>query len=223
MKLYAFPASVRVIAINAIIKFLKLPVERIALDVLHGDLLTPEYIALNPNHKVPTLVDGEYVLWEANAILSYLANQRPENGLWPTEPRAQADVLRWLVWDAAHLDAESYGMVAFEKASKMVLGLGPADPAFISRGEQNFMRFADVLNRSLAGKQWLIGGKLSVADFAVGEVMPTSLGMGLPVQDFPEIVRWYEGLTLLPARQDSVAEWEAGKQALIASMTMKAS
>jgi glutathione S-transferase len=95
-----------------------------------GDQRAPEYAALNPNLKMPMLEDDGFVLWESNAILFYLANKRPQSGLWPGEARAQADVSRWLAWRSAHWDAESCGMVAFQKASESVLGLGPADPAF---------------------------------------------------------------------------------------------
>jgi glutathione S-transferase len=219
VKLYAFPPSSRVVAINALINHLRLPCERIAVDLGRGDQLAADYIALNPNHKVPTLVDHDFVLWEGNAILAYLAAQRPESGLWPADPRAQADVLRWLVWEAAHLDAESWGMVAFEKASKSVLGLGPPDPAFIARGEQNFMRFAGVLDRSLEGRRWLLGDTLTIADFAIGAVVPSAMRFALPVADFPEILRWYDGLSWLPAWQEALAEQDAARTALVASLT----
>lgn len=218
MKLYAFSPSSRVVGISALIEHLKLPCERVSVDLWRGEHLSSEYRALNPNHKSPTLVDDEFVLWEGNAILSYLAAQRPETGLWPSEPRAQADVVRWLVWEAAHLDAESWGMVAFEKASKMVLGLGAPDPVFIERGAQNFRRFADVLNQSLKGRRWLVGDTLTVADFAVGQVVPSARFLGLSVDESPEVLRWYDGLNALPAWQVAITTQQAAAEALIASM-----
>ena len=124
MRLYLFPPSARVLAIVALKNHLALDCELHPIDLGRGDQLTPEYLALNPNRKMPTLEDGEFVLWESNAILFYMAAQRPESGLWPADLRGQADVLRSLAWQSAHLDAESYGMVAFEKGSKAVLGLG---------------------------------------------------------------------------------------------------
>jgi glutathione S-transferase len=135
MKLYLFPPSTRVLAIIALKNHLALDCEFEPIDLGRGDQLAPDYLALNPNAKMPTLKDGELVLWESNAILFYMAAKRPESGLWPSDLRDQADVLRWLAWESAHWDAESCGMVAFEKASKAVLGLGASDPAFIARGE----------------------------------------------------------------------------------------
>jgi glutathione S-transferase len=218
MKLYAFPPSTRVIAIMALINHLGLDCEVVPIDLGRNDQFTPDYLALNPNHKMPTLQDGEFVLWESNAILFYLAHQKPESGFWPADLRGQADVLRWLAWQAAHWDAESVGMIAFEKVSKMVLRLGPPDPVFIARGEQNLARFAGVLNRSLEGRQWLVGDQPTLADLSIGAFVPSAQNFGLPVSDFPEITRWYDGLFRLPAwqatlaaRDDAVAAWFASR------------
>src|SRR6202020_77159 len=111
--------------------------------------------------------------------LFYLAAMRPEKGLWPSDVKGQADVLRWFAWENGHWDAESVGMVSFEKGSKVVMGLGPADPAFIERGEQNFARFATVLDRYLTGKEWLVNEHLTLADFSVGGVIPSAQAIGL--------------------------------------------
>lgn len=195
MKLYFFPPSSRALAIAALKNHLALDCEVQPIDLGRGDQLTPKYLALNPNKKMPTLEDDGFVLWESNAILFYMAAKRPDIGLWPSDLKGQADVLRWLAWESAHWDAESCGMVAYEKASKAVLGLGSPDPAFIARGEQNFSRFAAVLNGSLTGKTWLLGERLTIADFSIGALVPAAERMGLPVGSFPEILCWYKGLT----------------------------
>jgi glutathione S-transferase len=137
MNLYIFPPSSRVLGIMALKNHLALDCDVRTIDLGRGDQLAPDYIALNPNKKMPTLEDDGCVLWESNAILFYMAARHPNSGLWPSDLRDQADVLRWLAWESAHWDAESIGMVAYEKASKAVLGLGAPDPAFIARGEQN--------------------------------------------------------------------------------------
>ena len=124
--------------------------------------------------------------------------------MWPSDLQGQADVLRWLFWESAHWDAESCGMVAYGKVSRDVLGLGPPDPAFIARGEQNFARFAAVLNDSLRGKTWLVGERLTIADFSIAGFVPLAERMALPVDKFPEILRWYRGLAALGAWQDAL-------------------
>ncbi len=216
MRLYLFPPSARVLGIVALKNFIGLDCELNPIDLGRGDQLTPEYLALNPNRKSPTLKDSEFVLWESNAILFYMAAKRPESGLWPADLRGQADMLRWLAWESAHWDAESWGMVAFEKASKAVLGLGAPDPGFIARGEQNFVRFAAVLDDQLKGRAWLIGERLTIADFSIGAFVPTAARLGLPLARFSEIGRWYEGLAALPAWQDAVAAKDAATAAWLA-------
>lgn len=209
MTLYLFPISTRSLAIVALKSHLALDCAVEVIDLGRGDQLTPEYRALNPNGKVPTLKDGEFVLWESNAILFYLAAQRPDSGLWPTDLREQADVLRWLTWQSTHLDTESYGMVAFEKGSKAVLGLGAPDPAFIARGEENFARFAAVLDGHLKGRNWLVGDRLTIADFSMAAVVPSAAHLELPLEQFAEIRRWYARFSALPAWRDAIAAKDA--------------
>jgi glutathione S-transferase len=216
VRLYLFPPSSRVLGIVALKNHLGLDCDLNPIDLGRGNHLAPEYLAFNPNGKMPTLKDGEFVLWESNAILFYMAAKRPESGLWPSDLHGQADVLRWLAWESAHWDAESCGMVAFEKGSKAVLGLGAPDPAFIARGEQNFVRFAAVLDDQLKGRAWLIGERLTIADFSIGAFVPTAARLGLPLARFSEIGRWYEGLAALPAWQDAVAAKDAATAAWLA-------
>jgi glutathione S-transferase len=213
VKLYVFPPSTRVLGIVALKNHLALDCEIQSIDLGRGDQLTPEYLALNPNKKMPTLEDDGFVLWESNAILFYMAAKHPDSGLWPSDLRCQADVLRWLAWNSAHWDAESVGMVAYEKTSKAVLGLGPPDPAFIARGEQNFARFAAVLNTALRGKTWIIGEQLTIADFSIGAQIPSAERMGLPVSKFSEILRWYKGLAALPGWRKALATKDAAMAA----------
>jgi glutathione S-transferase len=204
MKLFVLPPSPRALKVIALKNHLGLECEMHIVDLAKGDQLTAEYITMNPNKKMPVLDDDGYVLWESNAILFYLASKKPAAGVWPPDARRQADVMRWLAWESAHWDAESCGMVGYEKVSKGVLGHGPADPAFIARGEQNFSRFAAVLNQHLNGRKWLTGSDLTIADFSIGAWVPVAQRLELPVAKFPEIGRWYDRLASLPAWQASL-------------------
>jgi glutathione S-transferase len=197
MKLYLFPAG-RAVSVLSLKNYLEIDCDIERLDFTRGDQRSADYAKLNPNMKMPTLEHDGFVLWESNAILFYLAAMRPEKGLWPSDVKGQADVLRWFAWENAHWDAESVGMVSFEKGSKVVMNLGPADPAFIARGEQNFARFATVLDGYLKRKTWLIGERLTLADFSVGGVIPSAKAMDLSITKYPEISRWYDKLSTLP-------------------------
>jgi glutathione S-transferase len=206
MKLYVLPPSPRAFKVIALKNYLKLDCEMVLVDLSKGAQLTPEYVAMNPNKKMPVLEDDGFVLWESNAILFYLASKKPESGLWPSEVQRQADVLRWLAWESAHWDSEACGAVGYEKVSKTVLGLGPAEPMFVARGEQNFNRFASVLNESLKRRRWLTGNALTIADFAVGAWVPSAQRLDLQIAKYAEIMRWYDGLASLPAWQASLVQ-----------------
>ena len=186
MKLYVLPPSPRALKVIALKNYLGLECEMHLVNLGKGDQFAPEYIAMNPNQKMPVLDDNGFVLWESNAILFYLASKRPEAGLWPPDPKRQADVLRWLSWESAHWDSEACGAVGYEKISKTVLGLGRAEPVFVARGEQNFNRFASVLNGSLRERKWLTGNDLTIADFSVGAWVPSAVRLELPIAGYVE-------------------------------------
>jgi glutathione S-transferase len=84
MKLYIFPPSARALGIMALKNYLSLDCEVQPIDLRRGDQLTPQYLALNPNKKMPALEDDGFVLWESNAILFYMSAKHPNSGLWPS-------------------------------------------------------------------------------------------------------------------------------------------
>ncbi len=203
MKLHVFPPSPRALKVRALVRHLNLEVEECLVDLFKGEQRAPAYAALNPNMRMPVLEDGDYVLWESNAILQYLAAKRPESGLWPSDLRAQANVSRWLNWESAHW-APAGTPFAFERVVKKLAGLGAPDPAEIARGEQPFHAAAQALDTSLRGKKWLVGDRLTIADFGVATGMALADAAQLPLEKYDEIVRWYDGFRVLPAWQKSL-------------------
>ncbi|HEY2134703.1 MAG TPA: glutathione S-transferase N-terminal domain-containing protein, partial [Xanthobacteraceae bacterium] len=88
IELYVFPPSPLAFKVMAIANHLGIDYAVRPLDPRKGDHKTPQYTALNPNMRMPTLKDGDYVLWESNAIGQYLALKRPESGLLPKDELA---------------------------------------------------------------------------------------------------------------------------------------
>ena len=205
MKLYVLPPSPRAFKVIALKNHLGLECETLIVDLGHDAHLTPEYEKLNPNRKMPVLDDDGFILWESNAILFYLASKKPASGMWPSEVKRQADVLRWLSWESAHWDSQAIGQIGHELVSKMVLRLGPPDAARIADGKAQFDRFAPVLNEGLRDKKWLVGETPTIADFAIGTWMPSITRLELPVAKYPNILRWYERLAALLAWQATMA------------------
>src|SRR5688572_19644964 len=102
MKLYDFAFSPNCRKVRAVAYELGIALEPVHVDLVRGAQRQPDFLALNPNGRVPVLVDGDLVLWESTAIMRYLSASRG-GALVPTSPRAQAEVDRWLAWQLAHL------------------------------------------------------------------------------------------------------------------------
>src|SRR4029077_12218698 len=160
MKLYVTPPSPRAFKVVAVMHHLALDAEIAFVDLLHGDHMNPEFAALNPNRKMPVLEDDGFLLWESNAIMQYLASKRPEAGLWPANPRHQADVSRWQCWELAHWE-RACGTLVFERFVKGRFGQGDPDPNEVARGERDFHQVAQVLDEHLRGRGWLGGRRLT--------------------------------------------------------------
>lgn len=195
MKLYYFDV-LNPRKVCALARHLSLPVEFVHVNLGKGEHKTPAFLAMNPNGKVPVLVDGATTLWESNAILCYLASKAGSD-LWPTDER-QFEVLRWLMWDATEF-APQAGTLYFEHVIKSRFGIGEPDPAEVQKATEGFLRFAAVLEAHLRGRPYLVGDALSVADFAVAITLPYAQQAQLPLDGFPEIRRWHAHMNALPA------------------------
>src|SRR5206468_7498812 len=95
MKIHVAPPSPRAFKVLAVARYLGLEFALCPVDLLNGANQQPEFVALNPNKKMPVLEDDGFVLWESNAITQYLTSKKPAGGLLPADPRGRADVSRW--------------------------------------------------------------------------------------------------------------------------------
>jgi glutathione S-transferase len=204
MKLHIAPPSPRAIKVVALKNNLGLECEIRVLNFSTGDHTTPDFAALNPNKLMPVLEDDGFVLWESNAILQYLAAKKPERGLWPSDPKRQSDVLRWMSWEAAHWAPDACSILIRENLLKRIFGGGDPDPAEIARGQSEFHRFAGVLDGSLKGRKWLTGNDLTIADYSVGAWMAVAQLAQYPLAKYSEINRWYGALSSKPGWKEAI-------------------
>lgn len=202
MKLYHFPISPNSRRVVAVLHHLDLNCELVAVDLSKGEQMTPDFLRLNPNHMIPTLVDGDFVLWESNAIMQYLCSKVPDNSLWPSNPVTQADISRWQFWQAAHFGS-ACGIMIFERLIKKLRNMGEPDLQEIAKGEERFHRFAQVLDAHLKGREWLVGDSVTLADFSVGSFLDLAEMAQYPMTPYVEITRWYRNIEQLPAWQSS--------------------
>jgi len=188
VKLYQFPLSPNCQKVVALAREVGVPLQPIRVDVFKGESRTREYLAKNPNGKVPVLVDGDFVLWESNAMLGYIAGKAGRVDLAPTTPRERANVDRWLAWHNAHFGA-AVGKVAFERIVKKLTGLGAPDEAAVKKGTDEFAVVADVLEKALAGQTYLCD-TLTIADFCVAPYAAATELCGLHFGDHPNVKAW---------------------------------
>jgi len=205
MKLHVAPPSPRAFKVLAVARHLGLDFELCPVDLLNGANLRPEFVALNPNKKMPVLEDDGFILWESNAITQYLTSKKPEGGLLPPDPRGRADVSRWQFWENAHWDP-ACGSLIFERMLKKVFGQGDPSPVQIEKGEEEVRRFGGVLNGWLARRRFLCGDHLTLADFSVGAWLNYADRAQYPIDPFREIKRWYAGLMEIPAWRESIVK-----------------
>jgi glutathione S-transferase len=203
MKLHSIHNSNNCRRVNATIQHLGLDVEIVERGM--GDLKTPDYLALNPNGKVPTLVDGDLVLWESRSIMQYLATKKP-NTLWSSDPKRQADIARWQFWEAVHL-SKGTGAFAFEKLFKKIFMKQDPDPVAVAAGEKEWHTFAPVLNGQLETRKWIMGDDLTLADFSVGACFSYAEASGLPWDNYKHIKAWYTHLGELPAWKNTAPKF----------------
>jgi glutathione S-transferase len=202
MKLYQFPLSPNARKVVAVLHHLHLDCELETVDLSKGEQMGPDFLKLNPNHMIPTLVDGDFVLWESNAIMQYLCSKVPNNSLWPTDPRTQADISRWQFWQSAHWGS-ACGIMVFERVIKKLFMSAEADLQEVAKGEERFHRFAEVLEGHLKGCDWLVGDSVTLADFSVGSWLDLAEMAQYPITPYQEIARWYGNIQQLPAWKSS--------------------
>jgi glutathione S-transferase len=198
MKLYMNPLSPNVRRVRLTAAVLELDLEEKRLDFTKGEHKNPEYLALNPNGAVPTLVDGDFVLTESRAIMQYLASKKPESGLLPRDEQARAEITRWQFWDASHFSPQ-LGTLAFEKMIKPMFGMGEPDQHKIEEAITSFRRFGAVLNERLEGKRYVVGNALTIADLTIACSLMYAKQTDVPLGDFPNIEAWFSRISELSA------------------------
>lgn len=197
MKLYYFPPSSNSRRAQAVAIYLQLPIDLHLIDLQQGEQQNAGFLKLNPTGRIPVLTDSDFILWESNAIMQYLASQIP-NSLWPNNPIVRADISRWQCWQLAHW-SKGCQPLQFERFVKKVLQIGDPDPAVEQHAIKCFHKEATVLNDYLASHQYLVGDSLTLADFSVASDLTYSAIARFPLAQYPYIQSWYAQIEALPA------------------------
>lgn len=160
--LYASPTP-NVLKVEIMLEELGLLYRLLPINVWKGEQFSDEFKALNPNSKVPVIVDrdadgGDYPVFESAAILIYLAEK--SGRFLPASGRARADVLQWLIFQAANLGPACGQLVHFQRYA------GPGHDYSLSRYKTEVRRLYTVMDGRLSAAPWLAGEAYSIADMA---------------------------------------------------------
>lgn len=156
----------------------------------------PRLLARNPNGLVPVIQDGDFVLWESNAICRYLCSSRPRQSLLPVEPRDRALVEQWMDWQATELNSAwryaFHGLVRKSAAH--------SDAAEIDRSLSRWHECMKLLDRHFAaGGQFITGEHFTLADVVLG--LSTHRWLASPIErpHLDAVLGYYQRLSVRPA------------------------
>jgi glutathione S-transferase len=186
MKLYSFSLTPNNRKVEAFIKHYDLDVEIHAMNFKDKENQTEAYLKINPLGKAPALVDGDFCLWESNAIMTYIATMFPETKGIPTDPQGRADVDRWLHWQSFHF-------------THAILG-HKEDP---EKAAEDFKPHLDMLNAQLDGQDF-IRGALCLVDFAIVPYAISRMGKKVDYSGHPNVVAWLERVSQLKGMVETI-------------------
>lgn len=168
-----------------------LPFKRSEAGMQFGVVQTPDYLAMNPNAQVPTLRDGDVLLWESNVIVRYLcASYGLGSGLYPLDLHQRFDAERWMDWQQTTLNRAS------GPAFVQWIRTPPAqrDPAVIAASVAATEPLWALLDAHLASSSWMAGDHFNMADIPIGCEAHRWFKLPQPRPAWPHVERWYAAL-----------------------------
>jgi glutathione S-transferase len=179
---------------------LNLKHERLDVGGAFGKNKEPDYLAMNPNGLVPTLVEGDFILWESNAIVRYLARAYGAGTLEPSDPKQIALANQWMDWQlsvvAPAIFHAFWGLIRTPAEKR--------DMAAITESQRKTTEAMQILDAQLSRTAYVAGERFSMGDIPVG-VMAYRFRQLCPERPhMPHLERWYAEIEKRPAFQDHV-------------------
>jgi glutathione S-transferase len=169
---------------------LDIPFERVDLGGSFGGNRDPEYLRMNPNGLVPTVIDGDLVMWESNTICRYLAATRGGERLYPNDPAARTHVERWMDWQLA---------VAGPPMGQLLFGLvrtapEARDAAAIEAARRRALAAWTIVEDELNDRPYLAGQSLSLAEIVLGTQIYRWFAFAIERPNLANLRAWYDRL-----------------------------
>ena len=203
LRIWGRANSVNVQKVLWCLRELNLAYERIDAGMAFGRNRDPDYLAMNPNGRVPTLVDGDFVLWESNSIMRYLVlAYAEESPIYPQAPKRRAGVDRWLDWTLSTLQP-------VDRPVFWALVRTPVeqrDMAAIQKDADAEAVQWRIVDQELATRRFIEGDDFTLADIAIGAYARRWFGVeGISRPPLPHLERWYAQFADRPGFQQFVA------------------
>ena len=172
------------------------PYERVALDISRKEHLDPNYLKLNPNGKVPCLIDGDFTVWESMAINAYLCETRGRE-LLGASPQQNALINQWSFWAVSELQRPLMDMLMQTK----FVPEAKRDLAQCERARKSALPLLAILDRALRGQTYLVGGRFTLADANVASLAALTLQCEADLASLPALRDWLRACADRPAYQ----------------------
>ena len=168
------------------------------IDITKGDQFTPEFVAINPNSKIPAIIDSDtgMTVFESGAILIYLAEKTGQ--FLPSEQKSRFQVIEWLMFQMASVGPMFGQLNHFKRFAPEKI------PYAIERYEKETLRLYGVLDKQLSDKEFICGD-YSIADIATYPWVASYEFQGLTLDNHPNLKRWFETIQQRPAVQRGMA------------------
>jgi len=201
--LYSYPVSQHSRRVIALLEAAGIEYENMHVAMDQGDFMKPEYLAINPNHQLPTLVDGDIKIHESNAILRYLCLKHDLKDWYPDDLAARAAVEQWLDWGQCRL-----GPAVVDIVLNTVFMGENGDKDAIERGHKVMAELAPILDAGLEGRDFLAGDKPTIADLAIASNI-THLGWAKASPTNANIVNWLDRVCAIEGFRKTLPHQEA--------------
>ena len=183
--------------VSIMLEELGLPYQVFPINITKDEQFASDFLAISPNNKIPAIVDhegpgGEPIsLFESGAILVYLAEKTGQ--FMPTDPRARAEVMVWLMWQMGGFGPMLGQAHHFRRFAKEQI------PYAIDRYTNETRRLYGVLDKRLEGRAWMAADAYTIADMATFPWAARHEWQGIDLAEFPNVKRWYDAMAARPA------------------------
>ncbi len=193
IKLYDHPLSGNCYKVRLLLSQLGVPYERVIVDIFKGEHKSEEHQGMNPNMKIPVLQDGDFTMWESNAILLYLGRKFAPNDLFPDNPEAFGRAAQWLLFGKTTIDPN----LALARYFLRFVPSEDRDENQLKRLHVEGNKALTVLNDHLTQNQFL-AGSYSIADIGCYPYVLLSPEGGIDLSPFSSVISWIERIKSTP-------------------------